>query len=571
LAGNASEFNKLQSEGIAMRMRNALLASTAAGAAVLFQLGLAAPAFAQSAAALMGSVSSAAEPVMEGVVVSAKKDGSTITISVVTDDKGRYSFPAARLEPGHYTLSARAVGYDLDGPKAADVTAGQAATADIKLKPTQHLANQLTNAEWMMSMPGTDEQKSFLLNCNSCHTIERIVRSTHDAAEFAQTFVRMGGYYPGSTPRKPQRLVGDALRAVGNSDKSAAEYLASINLSQHDTWNYPLKTLPRLTGKSTHVIITEYDLPNSLIEPHDVALDREGAVWYSDFGQMFLGKMDPRTGKVTQYPIPETKKGFPVGTLNLEFDKDDNPWVGVMYQGSIAKFDKKTETFQTWSTPKEWDTNMDQLGHLALTGTAVDNKVWIKNSDGGNIYRLDLTDNKFENLGAFKDPRSGKRIGTYGLHSDQANNIYLLDFAAGNIVKIDAKTKLPTVYLTPTPNSRPRRGRVDAEGRLWFAEYNGNAIGMFDPKTEKISEWKVPTPWSAPYDAEAGRNGEAWTGSMLTDRVARLDIKSGQYTEYPLPHSTNIRRVYVDDSKSPGTLWVGNNHGASIVKVEPLD
>jgi virginiamycin B lyase len=554
-----------------MRMRNALLASTAAGAAVLFQLGLAAPALAQSAVALAGAVSSAAEPVMEGVVVSAKKAGSTITISVVTDDKGHYSFPAARLEPGHYTLSARAVGYDLDGPNVADVTAGRAATADIKLKPTEHLANQLTNAEWMMSIPGTDAQKAFLLNCNSCHTVERIVRSTHDAEEFKQTFMRMGGYYPGSTPRKPQRLVGDAMRAVGNSDASAAEYLASINLSQRDTWNYPLKTLPRLTGKSTHVIITEYDLPNSLIEPHDVALDREGTVWYSDFGQMFLGKMDAKTGKVTQYPIPETKKGFPVGTLNLEFDKDDNPWVGVMYQGSIAKFDKKTETFQTWSTPKEWDTNMDQLGHLALTGTAVDNKVWIKNSDGGNIYRLDLTDNKFENLGIFKDPRSGKRIGTYGLHSDQANNIYLLDFAAGNIVKIDAKTKLPTVYLTPTPNSRPRRGRVDAEGRLWFAEYNGNAIGMFDPKTEKISEWKVPTPWSAPYDAEAGRNGEAWTGSMLTDRVARLDIKSGQYTEYMLPRPTNIRRVYMDDSKSPGILWVGSNHGASIVKVEPLE
>jgi virginiamycin B lyase len=557
-----------------MRMRNALLASTAAGAAALFQLGFAAPALAQSTAALTGSVSSAAEPVMEGVVVSAKKDGSTITVSVVTDDKGQYSFPAARLEPGHYTLGARAVGYDLDGPKAADVTAGQAATADIKLKPTQHLANQLTNAEWMMSMPGTDEQKSFLLNCNSCHTIERIVRSTHDAEEFKQVFHRMASYYPGSTPRKPQPLVGTATRDVGRGDantQKTAEWLASINLSQQDHWSYPLKTLPRLTGKSTHVIITEYDLPNPLIEPHDVALDREGTVWYSDFGQMYLGKMDAKTGKVTQYPIPEVKKGFPVGTLNLEFDKDDNPWVGVMYQSAIAKFDKKTETFKTWSTPKEWDTDAGQLGHLALEGTPTDNKVWIKNSDGGNIYRLDLTDNKFENLGSFKDPRTGKRIGTYGLHSDVENNIYLLDFAAGNIVKVDAKTKLPTVYLTPTPNSRPRRGRVDAEGRLWFAEYNGNAIGMLDPKAGKISEWKVPTAWSAPYDAEAGRNGEAWTGSMLTDRVARLDIKSGQYTEYPLPHSTNIRRVYVDDSKSPGTLWVGNNHGASIVKVEPLD
>ena len=101
---------------------------------------------------------------------------------------------------------------------------------------------------------------------------------------------------------------------------------------------------------------------------------------------------------------------------------------------------------------------------------------------------------------------------------------------------------------------------MDDQDRLWFAEYQGNAIGMFDPKTDKISEWKVPTPWSAPYDAMAGKNGEAWTGSMLTDRVARLDIKNGQYTEYQLPRPTNIRRVFVDDSKKPGTLWVGNNH-----------
>jgi virginiamycin B lyase len=281
--------------------------------------------------------------------------------------------------------------------------------------------------------------------------------------------------------------------------------------------------------------------------------------------------MDPKTGKVTQHPIPETKKGFPVGTLNLEFDRNDNPWVGVMYQGAIARFDRNTGKFETWTTPKEWDTDADQLGHLALDGTPVDNKVWIKNSDGGNIYRLDLASNKMEDLGSFKDPRNGKRIGTYGIHSDSKNNLYLLDFAAGNIAKIDAKTKALTVYMTPTPDSRPRRGRVDDQDRLWFAEYQGNAIGMFDPKSEKISEWKLPTKWSSPYDAVSDRNGNAWTGSMLTDRVDRLDVKSGRYTEYPLPRPTNIRRVFVDDSKNPGTLWVGSNHGASIVKVEPLD
>ena len=51
----------------------------------------------------------------------------------------------------------------------------------------------------------------------------------------------------------------------------------------------------------------------------------------------------------------------------------------------------------------------------------------------------------------------------------------------------------------------------------------------------------------------------------------RLDPKTGQVTEYLLPRETNIRRVFVDNSTSPVTFWVGNNHRAAIVKLEPLD
>jgi len=529
---------------------------------------------AQTPAALTGQVSSPQEAVMEGVVVTAKKDGSTIAISVVTNEQGKYAFPADRLEPGHYTLKARAAGYELDGAKDATVAAGAPATADIKLKTVRNLPGSLTNAEWLQSMPGTEDQKKFLLNCSGCHTYERILKSSYDADGFQNViFPRMGNYYPGSTPLKPQKLGGTATRDRERGDsRKYAEWLASINLSAQEKWNFELKTQPRLTGKSTHVVITEYDLPNKFIQPHDVQLDKAGNVWYSDFGQMFLGKMDAKTGNVTQYPIPIVKKDWPEGTLDLEIDAQGNPWVGVMYQSAIAKFDIKTEKFTMWSTPKEWDTDGGQLGHLAINGTPTDQKVWIKNSDGTNIYKLDLVSNKMENLGAPKDPRTGRRIGTYGIHSDVENNAYLLDFSAGNIVKIDAKTGKETVYLTPTPNSTPRRGKVDAEGKLWFAEYRGMAIGMLDPKEGAIKEWKVPTPWAAPYDASASTKiGEAWTGSMLTDRVSRLDIATGQFTEYQLPRSTNIRRVYIDDNKKPGTLWIGSNHGASIVKVEPLD
>jgi streptogramin lyase len=58
---------------------------------------------------------------------------------------------------------------------------------------------------------------------------------------------------------------------------------------------------------------------------------------------------------------------------------------------------------------------------------------------------------------------------------------------------------------------------------------------------------------------------------MLSDRIVRLDPKTGATTEYLLPRETNVRRIFVDDSTTPVTFWVGNDHGASIVKLEPLD
>jgi virginiamycin B lyase len=353
--------------------------------------------------------------------------------------------------------------------------------------------------------------------------------------------------------------------------KAMAEYLASINLSKDESWNYSFKTLPRPTGRATRVVVTEYDLPRKQIQPHDVVVDSDGIIWFSHFGEQFLGKMDPKTGQVWEYPIPLIKAGFPIGTLDLKTDKAGNLWVGMMYQGGVARFDKKTETFKVWSIPKEWQTDAAQSGHLDPSATHIDGKVWVKNSDRSQILRLDPETGQWENLGSFSDPASGKRLGVYGIPADRDNNLYLLDFSSSNVGRIDAKTGQFTIYSGTIRESRPRRGAVDEHNRLWFAEYGGNAIGMLDPKAGKIQEWVLPTPWGQPYDVVTDKNGEAWTGSMMSDRVSRLDPKTGDFVEYLLPKTTNIRRVFVDNSTSPVTFWTGSNHGASIVKVEPLD
>jgi hypothetical protein len=200
-----------------MRIRSLILA---VAGALAFHTGAA---LAQAADSLVGQVTSAQEGAMEGVVVSARKAGSIVTVSVMTDQTGHYRFPTARLEPGSYALAIRAAGYDLDGKATAEVVSAKTATADLKLKPTRNLPAQLSNAEWLASMPGTDGQKKALLNCIGCHDLDRIVRSTHDADEFMQIFDRMAGYYPGSTPENPQRLIGTARRNIGQGARSTGD------------------------------------------------------------------------------------------------------------------------------------------------------------------------------------------------------------------------------------------------------------------------------------------------------------------------------------------------------------
>jgi virginiamycin B lyase len=557
-----------------MRLKQLSLLASASLCGVLIQSGLLLTS--AQAQTLTGHVSSPEEATMEGVLVSAKKDGSTVSITVVTDAKGQYSFPAGRLTAGKYTITTRAAGYDLVGPKAAEVPATGAATVDLKLAKARNVTAKLSSGEWLNSIPGSDQQKAFMGQCVGCHTLQRVLTSTHTAEEYEQVFIRMSRYSPGSQPAKPQPLLpgprGERPAVTGAAAKAAAAYLASITLGNPDAPDYAFKMFPRPTGKSTRVIITEYDLPRKEAMPHDVIVDQDGQVWYSDFGSQFVGVMDPKTGAVKDIAIPVLKPEQPKGGLDIEFEPGQrNVWLSMMYQAGITKIDRKTHEVKAYGFPKDWQSPSTQASMVSPQNSHVDGKVWTNNQEDHSSYRLDLASGQFENMGQNKDP-SGKQISAYGMPTDRYNNLYQLEFGGQSIGYRDVKTDKVTIFRTPLANSKPRRGRVDAENRLWFAEYGANAIGMFDPTTAKISEWQLPTKWSMPYDVvETKDMSQVWTGSMLNDHVARLDVKTGQITEYLLPRTTNIRRVFVEETGPRPVLWVGSNHGASIVKVEPLD
>ena len=524
---------------------------------------------AQGEAALTGTVSSEAEGAMEGVVVTAKQPGSIVEVSVTTDAQGRYAFPENRLAPGNYTLSIRAVGYDIDAPAKATVDSEKTTTTDIKLKKTSNFASQLTNAEWTMSVPGTPEQKAMLLNCTGCHTLERVVRSTHDSDEWTKVITRMMGYGAVSQPVKPQPMLDTSRAGTPEQYRAMADYLASINLSAHDHWPYELKTLPRPKGRDTRAVVTEYDLKRPTIEPHDILVDKQGNVWYSDFGEMFIGKFDPKTLKLTEYPIKKFKDKAPTGLLSIEYDNAGKIWFDTMYQGALGALDPKTGAISYYPLPPEYNDDRVQLNFTGLH-YEVDGKVWTKSVGTQDIFRLDLASGKWEKFHPADQLPTVKNAGIYQVMSDSKNNLWMAEFTEGHLGKIDAKTKAVTWYDIPTAHARARRLEIDNQDRVLLTEYRTSKVALFDPKTEKFTEYSLPD-YTYPYRANTDKNGEIWASTMSTDRVVRVDPKTGQTVQYLMPSDTNMRTVFVDNSTTPVTFWVGSNHDHRLVRVEPLD
>jgi hypothetical protein len=552
--------------------------STVASSSALFGQS-APPKTSSSGAALSGVVRSDAEGPMEGVLVSAKRPAGTITVTVVSDSKGRYRFPKAKLPPGAYRLTVRAVGYILP-PKTARVME-TASTVDLKLQPTDKLEEQLSSAEWLMSAPGETEQKDGLYNCLACHQLRHVFESNYNPNGNRKVIGEMRNESPSANINFSVKL--PYFQAGRPNDTRFAQYLSSISLSAGKAhWDFELMKLPRPTGKSTHVIITEYDLPREETMPGFAVTGPDGMIWYSDFRRPIVGRLDPKTGKVKEWPLPLVKPGFEPGSLCLRVDEKGNVWIARSFQGAVARFDPKTQTVSTWSEPKEYRNIHSRVSYLNPTPQG---KVWFTDTFNRTLNLLDPDTGVVKAWPGFPDWKwswdtdagSGghgkKPIGhfPYSVGSDSRGWGYFTDEAGGNIGEIDPEGHV-TLYPAPTENAGPRLMHIDNQDRIWFGEDHSAKIGMFDIKTKQFKEWETPLRVNDDYDAVPDRAGYVWTGGIVSDLVTRLDPKTGEMIEFLLPQiDANLRALDVDNLTNPPSLVIGENHHAKIAIVTPLD
>jgi streptogramin lyase len=598
--------------------------------AALLYLGLSA---AQTASppstGLMGTVKSSDGKPLEGVPVSAKAQGSTITTSVYTNQSGEYNFPP--LPDGQYRIWAQAVGFELTHAEQT-LSSGKKSQQDFALKPYQEAWRQLSDAEWFASLPDdTAEDRKMkrilLYNCGTCHNSGFVLEKRFDKAGWEMILSRMakisGSYDPpdgadccggvvlndevpgGGKFAKPMlddegKPIGAERRVLEYYKKDIIAYLTRVRGPEP----FPLKPkpFPRATGEAADIVVTEYDVPM-----------KDGRT---------IGRLDPKTGRTTQYRLspdgstvrndsPEYpgnefrdgsdwSKGLRVGyqehgqhdlavgkdgyvyfppSIGVGLDPEGNVWYGNQM---AVKFDIETEKLTSFPLPKGWP--------IFENGKDVDSKGTFWAAQPNGTYRLNAK------TGEYTEFKSKTPLGRpYGLTVDSEDNAWFAQIAVDKVGYVNGRTgEVGEVVLPPIDDEDisakdrevgrgwsmnqplygkgPRRLRGDRKGdTVWVAEYFGGRLAKIDIHTKKLTEYKLPGwyRYAYVYEPVVDKNHIVWFSMGNADALGKFDPVTEKFTFYPLPsRGINGRHIDVDNTPDVPEVWVPYDSAGKVARVQ---
>lgn len=551
---------------------------------------------------LIGTVTDADQEPMEGVVVIARAEGSTVLTAVTSGPDGRFAFPAQRLQPGEYAITVRAAGFELSGDGERQVAVAASAPARLSLslsevdEPSQ-LASQLTSLGWVNSFPGSEAQKSLLVrnmvNCGFCHTLERVARSAHSASDFLSVIQRMKQYETDHSSAERIQIVAppeplEGLMWYGRKAQDIADYLATINLSAgRGTWDYPLKPLPRPTGEGTRAVVTVFPIPRQPSVIHDLDVDSQGNVWYGNTGWDYIGRLNPETGTFSEWEAPNFHPVEPapgtqriVGVQDIQVDPQDRVWVAVG-GNKHAMFDPDSGRWRIFDLPVVWKNpflSPVREGNQALWATGLRHAPDASNPWPEAAYRLDIESGKLsapiDLFGALEQPEDPDR-------ADQMNYCYMMDQdrdgnflctvpEGSGVARADASGKV-TFTPTPTPHAYPRRGRLASDNRFWFSEFFADQLAVIDLESNEITEYPLGIDFISPYYAHPDGKGRVWASSTGSDRLLRFTPDTGELVQYLMPVYYDARKIVVVDEEDRTTIWIPNKNTAQLIRVEVPD
>src|SRR4051812_4431572 len=567
-------------------------ASFSAVAVAVAALFAALPAFAADQM-LSGAVTAQSGQKLEGVTVSAKLEGSTITTSVYTDAAGNYFFPP--LPAGKYRVWAQALGFEA-GKGAVELAAARRRNFTLQeMTDPERRFRQLPGEMMVAALPeATPEdarmKKIFMNNCTGCHSTSYALQFRFDEAGWSKIIdlmkvVPVTGVYPGPN--------GKANQVMARHQQPLAAYLARARGPGESSMKLASRARP--AGEAARAVWKLYDLPlnpdagigtqynpndgtdwaqgttSKLGQlPHDGALGRDGTIYFTSNNpnrRVTIGKVDPVTGSV-KYVKVDAANGQAATTHGLARDRAGNLWFDINPgRRALGKLDTATDTITVYQTPAD----MAPVGGAVTIDVDGKGMVWASTPSGA--VRFDPATQKFTEFKSAIPERNPKGSGaTYGAAGDRDGNgwwaqmamdtVYKADVASGKTIEL----KIPDVkvdrlfgedrafyetvsdlgFNAPLPWSQgPRRMGTDkGADLLWVGNSYGSSWAKINTRTLETTIVPLPDPAMQAYHIAVDSKHNVWGNLWTADRIVRLDPATNKWTVFDLPvRGTEIRHI----------------------------
>jgi len=246
----------------------------------------------------------------------------------------------------------------------------------------------------------------------------------------------------------------------------------------------------------------EWDLPRGH-HPHGLLVDRTGIVWTTGNGNGTIGRLDPATGAMREFPTP-TRDGGP-HTLVIS-DDGSTIWFTLQSGNRIGRLDTGSGRITEYSTAggpygitldrqgRVWFCRMgdDRLGildpatgkmsELALPqgarprrmATAPDGSLWVTLYGHGKLVQVDPAARRVVREVALP---AGPRGGAYAVTVDGAGIVWANEIRSDTVVRLDPRSNALRVVKLPTPGAGIRKMIVDAQGQLWYMGSQNGRLG----------------------------------------------------------------------------------------------
>ncbi|HVB33095.1 MAG TPA: carboxypeptidase regulatory-like domain-containing protein [Patescibacteria group bacterium] len=285
-----------------------------------------------------------------------------------------------------------------------------------------------------------------------------------------------------------------------------------------------------------------------------------GSVWAADIGNANqVHQINPVTGRVTTYKVPVRIKNsnYPCtaeGIHAIEVGPRGDAWFAEQGCNRVGRVDPKTgkvTQYQDSYLPGKVGGIRGGSKHDAHP-MLVNGKLYVFSS-GSPATRLDPATGKFTPIAGVPN--------TYDVIWDRVTKTLFFTQIRPNVplYEVDPSTLKVIGRFTPTINSKDfmsHRTAIDAEGNVWMTCYHSSKVCRFDVKTKTFKIYTPLGPDTSDYAIGVGKGGYIWYSMVELGTIQRLNPRTGRILEYPVPFTEQKTLRYWPDSQ--GRIWTAS-------------